>query len=322
MKALRVALIGAGRVGAKHARTLAHSPHATLSYVCDRSSERAAELAKLYGGEPVGCVPDVLTRKDVDAVVISSPSSTHARFVMEAARAGMGIYCEKPLDTDYARAENAFREVKAAGVTAVIGFARRFAPDIVSLRDDLHSRKLGAVQLVRIVSREPGYPTEEYLMSCGGIFLDKMIHFFDLHYWLTEASPQKVWAWGFSSRRLKSCELWTIDSAVAVLQFANRTLCTIEVSRGAPHGYDERIEVWCSDGVLTTTAEGAKSVSAGDSNELYPEMHQRSLESFLSSLSIGRPCEPSFDAALRAQSVAEAATEASISGAGVRPAVL
>ncbi|MBN2360318.1 MAG: Gfo/Idh/MocA family oxidoreductase, partial [Deltaproteobacteria bacterium] len=181
---LKMCLIGAGRIGAIHAGNVAAHPDSRLLYVVDSNREAAVGLAQRHGAEALTSVDQALASKEVGGVLIASSTNTHVDYLIEAARAGKAIFCEKPIDLDLARADGAIAEIEKAGVPCLIAFNRRFDPSFRKLHDDLRAGVIGELETVIVTSRDPGPPPLDYVKVSGGLFRDMMIHDFDLARWL------------------------------------------------------------------------------------------------------------------------------------------
>ncbi len=244
-----VCQFGAGRIGAIHAANVAQNPATRLRYVVDIDASAARALAERHGAEPSDR-DTALADPAVGAVVIASSTDTHADLVVAAARAGKAIFCEKPIDLDIARVDACLDEVGRAGVTFAVGFNRRFDASFRALHDSVRAGRIGKVELVAITSRDPALPPIEYLKTSGGQFRDMMIHDFDMARWLLDEEPVSVFAAASCLVDPAVGELGDFDTAVVTLCTASGALCQISNSRRAVYGYDQRIEVFGSGGML------------------------------------------------------------------------
>lgn len=249
---LRVGIIGAGRIGMLHAQNIArHIPRTRVVIVADPRMVCARAAAVASGaGDAVADYRAVLGRADVDAVIICSSTDTHAQIIGEAAAAGKHVFCEKPIDHDLTRIRTALEAVAGAKVCLQVGFNRRFDPDFKALATRLHAGEIGAPQLVRITSRDPEPPPAEYIKVSGGLFLDMSIHDLDMARHLVHEPVVEIFATG-SCHDPAIAAVGDIDTAVIVLRFESGALCCIDNSRRAVYGYDQRIEVFGSNGCLT-----------------------------------------------------------------------
>ncbi len=247
---IRVAVIGAGRIGKIHIENLVNKiPEAEVVCVADIQVDKTEEWAKKIGVERVISDPtEAIQDPNIDAVVICSPTNTHADLIIKAAKAGKDIFCEKPIDRDLSRIETALEEVKDAGVKFQVGFNRRFDHNFRKIRLLVKDGEIGDVHIVNITSRDPNPPSIEYVKSSGGIFVDMTIHDFDMARYLTGSEVIKVYAVGNVLVDPKIGEVGDYDTIIATLEFENGAICTIDNSRKAVYGYDQRVEVFGSKG--------------------------------------------------------------------------
>ena len=243
------AVIGAGRIGQIHAQNVADSDCARIVTVCDIVEDAAVELAVRCGGRAAS-VEQSLMDKDVDAVIIASSTDTHAEFIRQAAAAGKAIFCEKPLDLDLQQARESVDVAARANVLLCLGFNRRHDPDFEKLRMEAASGAIGSIEVVTIISRDPSPPPPDYIRRSGGLFRDMMIHDLDMGRWLLGEEPHQVYATGSTLADPAIGDMGDIDTAVAVLRTASGRLCHITNSRRCSYGYDQRIEVFGSQGLL------------------------------------------------------------------------
>ncbi|MEM9491658.1 MAG: inositol 2-dehydrogenase [Myxococcota bacterium] len=250
MTTKRVILLGAGRMGAMHARNAADHPQLTLHCVADVNRDAAQVLAEQFQVAHTDDIAQAVTDSAVDGVIIASSTDTHVDLITRAARAGKGIFCEKPIDLDLARVDSCLAAVAEAGVPLMIGFNRRFDPNFAALRQRLRAGEIGAAEVVKITSRDPQPPPLDYVKVSGGLFRDMMIHDFDMARWLLDDEPTAVHATGSCLVDPAIGELGDIDTAVVTMRTARGVICTIENSRRAVYGYDQRIEVLGARGML------------------------------------------------------------------------
>jgi myo-inositol 2-dehydrogenase/D-chiro-inositol 1-dehydrogenase len=246
---LRIGVIGVGRIGRMHAELIAHQvPGAALAAVYD-SHEPAARGVAAELRVPAAATVEELLRSDLDAVAICSSSDTHVDLLIAAADAGKAVFCEKPVSLDLGELDRALGAVDAAGVPFQIGFNRRFDPAHASVRDAVASGAIGDPHLVRISSRDPAPPPLEYVRTSGGLFLDMMIHDFDMARFLTGSEVVEVFARGAVRVDPSFAQADDVDTALVTLVHADGCLTAIDNSRRAAYGYDQRVEVFGSDGV-------------------------------------------------------------------------
>ena len=261
---------GAGRIGVIHAGNIAASGRANLRYVVDVNEEAATKLANKYGGR-VAKMEDALADPGVDAILIASPTGTHAELIEVAARAGKAIFCEKPIDLDLVRVDRAAEIVRQAGVPALIAFNRRFDPTLGGLGDAVKRGEIGEVETVIITSRDPAPPPLDYISGSGGLFLDMMIHDFDMAHWILGEVPDEVFARGSNLVDPAIGKAGDVDTAVVTLTTASGKLCHISNSRRAVYGYDQRIEAFGSAGMVRAGNRNANSLESWNGKAISQE---------------------------------------------------
>ena len=247
-----IGVIGAGRIGKIHAENLAtRIPGVRVAAIADPLLAAAEETAaRLHIPVVTSDYHAILEANDIDAVAICSSTDTHARIIIEAADAGKHIFCEKPIAYDLARIDEAMQAVEKAGVKLQIGFNRRFDPNFRRVRQMVAEGKIGEVHILRITSRDPAPPPIEYVKVSGGMFYDMTIHDFDMARFLSGSEVEEVYAVAGVRVDPKIGEAGDIDTAVVTLRFANGAIGTIDNSRKAVYGYDQRVEVFGSGGMV------------------------------------------------------------------------
>ena len=268
---INVGVIGAGRIGRLHAEHLVHRVHgARLLAIADINLQAAQETAARLGvPAALADYHAILENRDIDAVVICSATDTHAQIITEAADASKQIFCEKPIDYALARIDHALAAVEHAGVKLQIGFNRRFDPNFRAVRETVAAGTIGTPHLLHIISRDPAPPPIDYIKVSGGLFFDMTIHDFDMARYLIGSEVVEVYAVGDVLVDPAIGTAGDIDTAVVTLRFANRALGTIDNSRRAVYGYDQRVEVFGSAGsvsvsnntphsAVVSTAEGVR----------------------------------------------------------------
>jgi len=246
----RIALIGAGRVGATHAATIAGDPRAVLHVVADVREAAAKDIAGRHGAPATRDIDAVLADRAVDGFVICTPTDTHVDMILRAARTGRPVFCEKPVDLALGRVDACLAEVAKLGVPLQIGFNRRFDPHFRALAERLRAGEIGDLEMLRITSRDPGPPPLEYVKVSGGIFRDMTIHDFDTARWLLGETPATVQAAASCLVDPAIGAAGDVDTAVVTMRTAKGVVCTIENSRRAVYGYDQRIEAHGARGML------------------------------------------------------------------------
>ena len=327
---VRFALFGAGRIGKMHAENLTRRPDAKLVYVVDSQPEAARALAGPLGAK-AATQAEVLADPGIDAVLIASSTDTHADIAIAAAHAKKAIFCEKPVDLKLERVDDCIREVEKAGVPMLVGFNRRFDASFRALKNQVDAGAVGAIEQVLIINRDPGLPDLAFLARSGGLFLDFTIHDFDMARWLLGEEPVEVFAWGavLVDPRVAT-EGKDIDTAMVMMRTASHKMCHITNTRRAVYGYDQRIEVFGSKGMLRaenlnpTTVEhfGAAGVV---SDKPYPGFQSRydaayaaELSAFIAAVERGAKVEPGPRDGRQVLVLANAAKESYLTGKPVR----
>lgn len=321
-------ILGAGRIGKVHAATIANSASATVAYVADAMPEAAAALAQSVGAT-VKSVDEIIA-SDVDAVLIATPTDTHADLIEQAARAGKAILCEKPVSLSVERIEALLPVVEQAGVPLMIGFNRRFDPNFQALQGRIAQGEIGDVELVTIISRDPAPPPVSYIARSGGLFRDMMIHDFDMARFLVGEEFVTVHALGSALVDPAIGGAGDVDTASVQMQTASGKIAVITNSRRATYGYDQRIEVHGSKGMLragnvhmTTVERADGSGFTGDVIQnffidRYVAAYAAEVNAFIDAVEKGTKPVPSGQDGLQAQKLAEAATESRRTGQAVR----
>ena len=250
---LRIGVAGVGRIGAMHAGIIARQTEgAVLAAVADAHEPTAAAVAADLQ-VPALSVADLIASPDVDAVAICSSTDTHVALIEAAAGAGKAIFCEKPVSLDLAAVDRAIAAVEAAGVPFMVGFNRRFDPAHQSVHDAVSGGVVGEVHLARISSRDPSPPPVEYIKVSGGIFVDMMIHDFDMARYVVGSPVVEIFAKGAVLIDPAIGEAGDVDTASVMLTHANGAVTMIDNSRQAVYGYDQRLEVFGSQGMASSS---------------------------------------------------------------------
>ena len=254
-KVLRIGVIGAGRIGKIHAETIAtRISNAELAAVADVYLPAAKETGAAFQVPIVAADYHViLIDPAIEAVAICSDTNTHAQIIQEAAVAGKHIFCEKPIDHSLAKIDAALTAVAQAGVKLQIGFNRRFDPNFRKVHQLIVDGKIGRPHILRITSRDPAPPPIEYIKVSGGMFLDMTIHDFDMARYLIGSEVTEIYAAGGVMVDPAIGEAGDLDTAVITLKFANGVIGTIDNSRQAVYGYDQRVEVFGSEGMVAAS---------------------------------------------------------------------
>ncbi|MBB3610495.1 inositol 2-dehydrogenase [Rhizobium sp. BK602] len=246
---LKVGLLGAGRIAGVHATAISGHPGSTLVAVSDINTAAAERIAAQYGAE-VRDTAAILADGAIDAVLIATSTDTHSDLIEKATAAGKAVLCEKPVDLSLARALSCRKTVAATGRPVMIGFNRRFDPNFSALKKAVEAGEIGKAELLSITSFDPAPPPVAYIKVSGGLFRDMMIHDFDMANFIMGAAPATVTAVGSSIVDPAIGEAGDVDTAVVTLTYADGRIAVIKNSRRAVYGYDQRIELLGSEGLL------------------------------------------------------------------------
>ena len=323
-----VAVFGAGRIGRIHASNLAALPGVQLQAICDPSAEAASDLAHSLGAK-VSTIEAVLADKQIDAIAICSPTTTHSDLITRAAAAGKHIFCEKPVDLSVPRAQACAEAVKAAGVACMIGFQRRFDPTFNEASRRLAAGDIGNAEMLIITSRDPGAPPAEYIKGSGGIFRDMLIHDLDVFRWILCADGDEA-AWLSAAGSVLTdpaiADLGDYDSTAVTIRTRKGRLCQINTSRRAAYGYDQRFEVLGSKGLLQCGNQTPTGVVQSDASgvhsdkpeafflQRYAAAYRLEIEHFFETLQSGGVFRTTVADGVAAQKLADAATQSCQSG--------
>ena len=318
-----VAVFGAGRIGRIHASNLAALPGVQLQAICDPSAEAASDLAQSLGAK-VSTIEAVLADKQIDAIAICSPTTTHSDLITRAAAAGKHIFCEKPVDLSVPRAQACAEAVKAAGVACMIGFQRRFDPTFNEASRRLAAGDIGNAEMLIITSRDPGAPPAEYIKESGGIFRDMLIHDLDVFRWILCADGDEA-AWLSATGSVLTdpaiAALGDYDSTAVTIRTRKGRLCQINTSRRAAYGYDQRFEVLGSKGLLQCGNQTPTGVVQSDASgvhsdkpeafflQRYAAAYRLEIEHFFETLQSGGTFRTTVADGVAAQKLADAATQ-------------
>ncbi len=262
MKLLKVGIIGAGRIGSLHAKSITYNvPSAKVIGITDVNKKGLKELADTLGIDKIyEDYKEMLADKDIDAVLICSSTDTHADIAVEAANAGKHIFCEKPVDLTPEKVRAVIKAVEKAGVKLQVGFNRRFDHNFANVRKMAAEGKIGDVHIVKITSRDPAPPPAEYSAVSGGMFLDMTIHDFDMARFLAGSEVTEVYANATCLVDPAIGEAGDVDTAVISLKFENGAVGVIDNSRRAAYGYDQRVEVFGSKGAAVAANDTETTV--------------------------------------------------------------
>jgi myo-inositol 2-dehydrogenase/D-chiro-inositol 1-dehydrogenase len=300
---LNIGVIGAGRIGKVHAENLVmRVPGARVLAIADVALALAQETAaRLNLPSAVADYRRILDNPTVQAVVICSATDTHSRMIIEAAQAGKHVFCEKPIDHSLDKIDAALTAVEQAGVKLQVGFNRRFDPNYARVRQAVASGEIGQPHLLHIISRDPAPPPISYVKVSGGIFLDITIHDFDMARFLIGSEVEEVYTAAGVRVDPAIGEAGDLDTALVVLKFANGVIGSIDNSRQAVYGYDQRVEVFGSQGAISTANQHPNSATLSTAEsvrrdlplnffmERYTESYGRELQAFVDAVLNDRP---------------------------------
>jgi myo-inositol 2-dehydrogenase / D-chiro-inositol 1-dehydrogenase len=326
---VRFGLLGAGRIGKVHAKAITGDAKARLVAVADAMAPAAAAVAAQYGCE-VRTIDAIEAAKDIDAVVICTPTDTHADLIERFARAGKAIFCEKPVDLSLARVRACMKVVAAEKAKLMVGFNRRFDPHFRAVRAAIDQGRIGKVEMVTITSRDPDAPPISYIKTSGGIFRDMTIHDFDMARFLLGEEVATVMA---SAAVLTDPEIGKAgdyDSVSVILTTASGKQCVISNSRRATYGYDQRIEVHGSEGMVAAENQRPVSIELASASGYtrpplhdffmtrYTEAYAAEIAAFIAAITDGATISPSGEDGLAALALAEAALKSVTEGRAVK----
>ncbi len=262
---LRIGLLGAGRIGKVHAASVLANPATRLVAVADAVDAAAHAIADPAGAE-VRTIAAIIAAGDIDAVVICTPTDMHSDLIEQAARAGKAIFCEKPIDLSVERVRTCLRVVDETRALLMVGFNRRFDPNFAEVHRRIAAGEVGEVEMVQITSRDPGPPPAEYISRSGGLLRDMTIHDFDMARFILGEEPVSVYATASVLVDPAIGELGDVDSAAVVLRTASGRMAVISNSRRATYGYDQRLEVHGSAGLIAAENVRTNTVTVANAD--------------------------------------------------------
>lgn len=325
---IKIGILGCGRIGQVHARTIQRLENAKLVAVSDAFARAAQTLADKTGAA-VRTTDDIIASTDIDAVIIGTPTDTHFDIIHAAANAGKAIFCEKPVDLSADRIRDCIDVITATKTPFMTAFNRRFDPGFALLQRRIAAGDIGAVEIVTILSRDPNPPPISYIKSSGGIFRDMMIHDFDMARFLLGEEPVSVYAVGSALVDPEIGKAGDVDTAAVTLTTASGKICQISNSRRATYGYDQRIEVHGSKGMLRAENHREHAIEIATETgfqtaptlnfflERYEAAYMAELAHFVTNLAAGQAQNPDISDGLRAQLLADAAADSLASGRAI-----
>ncbi len=325
---LRVGLLGAGRIGQVHAVNIAGHAKSQLAAVSDVFTAASESLAAQYGAKAASS-DEILADDSIDAVLVATSTDTHSDLIEKATAAGKAVLCEKPVDLSLARAQACREKAAATGKPVMIGFNRRFDPNFGALKASLEAGEIGKAELLSVTSFDPAPPPVSYIKVSGGLFRDMMIHDFDMATFLMGEAPVTVQAVGSSLVDPAIGEAGDVDTAVVTLTYADGRIAVIKNSRRALYGYDQRVEMLGSDGLLQAQNmlenTVVKSTTAGVTGakptyfflERYMPAYAAEWAAFVAAVTSGAAMPVGLDEGVAALAMAEAAGRSARDGVPV-----
>ena len=250
MKKVNIAIFGVGRIGKIHLKNLLRFPGVSVVAVADTHFP-AEEFKKEFKDVFFSSNPDeVLAMPEVEAVLICTPTSSHAPMIELALKSGKHIFCEKPVDLSLERTKALVDMANQSSVKLMLGFNRRFDPDFLQARRSIQAGRIGDIQIIKITSRDPGLPPLDYIKNSGGLFMDMAIHDFDMARYMMGKEVKEVYSRGLVLVDKQVGEVGDVDTALTTLIFEDDTYAVIDNSRKAIYGYDQRLEVFGNKGMI------------------------------------------------------------------------
>lgn len=322
---LKVGLLGAGRIAGVHATAISSHPDSTLAAVSDFYPENAEKLAAQFGST-ARTTEEIIADKSIDAVLVATPTDTHSDLIEAATAAGKAVLCEKPVDLSLARARACRENTAKSGQPVMIGFNRRFDPNFGAMKAALQAGEIGKPELLSITSFDPAPPPVTYIKVSGGLFRDMMIHDFDMANFMMGAAPVSITAVGSSIVDPEIGAAGDVDTAVVTMTYADGRIAVIKNSRRAAYGYDQRVELLGSQGLLQAQNmlenTVVKSTVAGVTGakptyfflERYMPSYAAEWAAFVEALDGGGALPVTLDDGIAALAMAEAATRSAKTG--------
>ncbi len=331
MQTLGVALLGSGRMAHVYGPKINEHPGLRLSVVFNPNLDSAEAIAEQYGGEATGDLDQALSHKGVDVVLIATPANTHLEYVIACAQAGKPTFCEKPLDQSLERADKCVEALAANPVPFMLGFNRRFDPDITALQKAVRQGELGQLSFLMSTSREPAPPPISYVKASGGYFVDATIHDIDLMCWIAGERPIEVFAAGSCLTSPEIGALGDCDTSMTTLKMPSGCLVHINNSRRCAYGFDQRIEAFGEAGMLQTMNQRDENLIRWDNQktkaqsplkhfflERYDASFTHELHEFYTAVTEGRAPSCTIQDGRDALAIALACDEARRSGCAVK----
>lgn len=320
---INFALIGAGRIGKMHAEIINANSDANLKFVYDVNSQLANEVANMSNAEVANTPEDAINSSEIDAVLIASATPTHIQFIKMSANAGKAVFCEKPIDLDISKVNQCKNELKDIKTPIQIGFNRRFDLSHSKVQESRAKKEIGELEMIVITSRDPAAPGLDYLNAAGGFFRDTTIHDFDLSRFILGNDPiVEVSAFGENLFDQNVRIAKDFDTAMFILKSKSGVLIHINNSRRAVYGYDQRVEVFGSQGMVISNNQTTNSVerftnTSTSSKDLihfffierYQQAYRDQFKSFIECMKMNITPKVTFEDGRKALIIANAAYE-------------
>ena len=326
---LKIGLLGAGRIAGVHATAISGHSSSTLAAVSDYFPENAQKLAAEYGAE-ARTTDEIIADPSIDAVLIATSTDTHSDLIEAATAAGKAVLCEKPVDLSLERARTCLANSAPTGQPVMIGFNRRFDPNFGAMKAALDAGEIGKAELLSITSFDPAPPPIAYVKVSGGLFRDMMIHDFDMANFMMGEAPVTVMATASCNVDPEIGTAGDVDTAVVTLTYADGRIAVIKNSRRAVYGYDQRVELLGSAGLLQAQNMLENTVVKSTTNgvtgakptyfflERYMPAYAAEWGAFVDALTNGADIPVSLSDGIDALAMAEAATQSAKTGMPVK----
>lgn len=324
---MKICLIGAGRIGAVHAKAVATQEQATLYSVVDFNPHAAQQLSDKYNAKNQ-TLDQAFDDNTIDAFIIASSTATHADLIEKCAQVGKPIFCEKPIDLSLERALSCAKAVKESGIVCMLGFNRRFDPHMASLKSQIDAKIIGSIQSLLITSHDPEPPSMEYIASSGGLFHDMMIHDFDMACWILNDTPVSIYV-AANAANDDIANQGDVDTASVIMNMNKGAIVTIINGRQASFGYDQRIEAFGETGMLqvknslenNVVLSNSMGINQAKSKHFFLERYEKAFRNellhFIKSLQSGTKPSVDISDGVLALKIAEAAKQSLQSGNSV-----
>ena len=315
---VKLALFGAGRIGKIHGRNVMLHPDAKLVALYDPYQPNADELS-----QALGCVQmtpqEIFADPSIDGILVCSATDTHADLIEQAVACGKHVFCEKPIDLSLPRVQQVVDKVKASKIISMLAFNRRFDPNFALLEQRIAAGEVGEIEMVSVISKDPSPPPVDYIKVSGGLFRDMTIHDFDMARFLLGEEVVEVSAQASCLVDGAIGEAGDVDTALVMLRTKSGKLAQISNSRRASFGYDQRIEVHGSLGMLTATNVNEHTLTSYTQDgvnsakplhfflERYEHAYQSEMGGFISAIKGVDVVLPNMEDGLQSLRLAEAA---------------